>query len=654
MKKKKCKILTIDTETYDGLLGDLKRIAIFDGKKVTFGFNFKDILHVIEYYYDKNFMPVCYIHNLEFDLRKIPEVLKYADWKKCFIINNHIVKFSTKKFILQDSFRLLPYSLSKLSKDFNVEHGKLNLFEEVSKKYPNKYYDVVDFLNKCDVNDELFLKYLEYDVVSLYEILEKIRSLTYLDENEFSQKMTTSSLSRSLFKKGLKKPFRHEKYLKNDYDIMTSFKWTKEYEDAEELVRASYFGGRTEVFTPVLENKAFHYDMNSQYPFVMIDSRGYPIGKPIHLKDELAKTNWENWIKNHHGCGFLSCDVYVPEQYIPPLPCKMGKLTFPCGFIFGTWTYEELEYSIKECCVQILKIHECVYFERMFPIFEMFIKEFYQLKENASLNNNEALRTFSKLIMNTAYGYLGMRRDNKTSLLPYEQINDLNDESIISINPEMGYVEVRADVSADYIQPQIASYVTSRARIILLKTLKYCVDKGKIYYCDTDSIVCDCELPNELIDKNKLGFWDLEKKPIKGLFIKPKVYVEVTENLQNGELIEKTNVKFKGISKTTQEKFNYDTYLEIYHKILSGKENEITLEENKTLLRSIIFMLKNNLEHNFYELRNKKMYLNSPDKRIINFKENYSKPYFFKSIKDFENFSYKDWKKTVNFDMDGV
>ena len=45
MKKSKrpIKIITLDTETYDGLRDVLKRIVIYDGKQVFYGYNFDDV-----------------------------------------------------------------------------------------------------------------------------------------------------------------------------------------------------------------------------------------------------------------------------------------------------------------------------------------------------------------------------------------------------------------------------------------------------------------------------------------------------------------------------------------------------------------------------------------------------------------------------------
>ena len=72
--KKEPIIITLDTETYNGLLGDLKRIAIYDGSKVHYGYSFADIEAILLNYaliYDVH----IYIHNAEFDIRKIPNCL---------------------------------------------------------------------------------------------------------------------------------------------------------------------------------------------------------------------------------------------------------------------------------------------------------------------------------------------------------------------------------------------------------------------------------------------------------------------------------------------------------------------------------------------------------------------------------------------------
>ena len=643
-KKKLIKLITLDTETYNGLVGGLKRIAIYDGKEVTYGYKFLDIEPKLIEYEKQGFQVHVYIHNMEFDLRKIPQVF-YADrivWEKCFVINGKLATVACKHYTFHDSFKLLPMSLSKLSKDFGVEHGKLDLLEEVLKTYPGQYeiYDeennldknstLVNFLDKCPVDDELFLKYLGYDVISLYEILQILMAVSGVDLNTFVKKISTASLSRHVFKNGYKgKEFRTNGYSMTDYDLLCSYKWNDNLK-VEEFIRCSYCGGRTEVFKPVLDGQAYHMDINSMYPFVMFEKE-FPIGTPEYIDNgEVAQAYFESWLENHDGLGFICATVEIPRQHIPPLPVKMGKLTFPTGVVYGTWTYTELEYAIKNCEVKILEYREVCHFSRTFPVFKNFIDELYKIKQQATHDGNKSLRTFAKLFMNVGYGYTGMNRD-KTKLDSIENMSKY--EKINSINEELGFIEVPADVQSEYIQVQVASYVTSYARLVLLDALRKADKVGEVYYCDTDSIVTDKPFPDEMIDSEKLGYWDVESKPSSGLFLRPKVYVE---NDVSGDITK----KFKGVSKETQEKLSYDDYQTLYEELQDLKKSEIVVERNKLTMRSIMYMEKQGLSMDYYETRDKKMNLVTIEKRDINYSENWTRPHHFATVEEFENFSY--------------
>ena len=644
-KKKPVKLITLDTETYNGLVGGLKRIAIYDGKEVTYGYKFMDIEPKLIEYNKQGFQVHIYIHNMEFDLRKIPQVF-YADriiWEKCFVINGKLATVACKHYTLHDSFKLLPMSLSKLSKDFGVEHGKLDLLDAVLETYPNQYeiFDsdnnldkngtLVNFLDKCPVDDELFLKYLGYDVISLYEILQILMDVSGVDLNTFVKKISTASLSRHVFKNGYKgNEFRTTGYSKTDYDMMCSHKWTDEDMYIEEFIRCSYCGGRTEVFKPVLDGQAYHMDINSMYPYVMYEKE-FPIGEPEYIDNpKVAQAYFEQWLQFHEGLGFICCTVEIPKQNIPPLPVKMGKLTFPTGVVYGTWTYVELEYAIKNCGVKILEYREVCHFGRTFPVFKNFIGELYGIKQQATHNGNKSLRTFAKLFMNVGYGYTGMTRD-KTKLDTIDNINEY--DKIVAVNEELGFIEVPADVKSEYIQVQVASYVTSYARLVLLDALRKADENGTVYYCDTDSIVTDKPFPEEMLDPEKLGFWDVESKPIKGLFLRPKVYVE----LDNSGDVTK---KFKGVSRETQAKMTYDDYTVLYDELQDLKKSEIVVEKNKLTMRSIMYMEKEGLDFSYYETRDKKMNLQTIEKRDINYAENWTKPHHFETEEDFQNFSY--------------
>ena len=205
-------------------------------------------------------------------------------------------------------------------------------------------------------------------------------------------------------------------------------------------------------------------------------------------------------------------------------------------------------------------------------------------------------------------------------------------------------MEIPQQIKSEYIQVGVASTVTCRARLVLLKALRYCAERGNVYYCDTDSIVTDVKLPEEIVDAVELGKWDLENTIEKGLFLKPKVYSEISINNE-------TNIKFKGVSRETQNDLNFKSYEELLEELQTQTKEYIIVEKNKATFRSLMFMKKQGLPDDYYETRDKKLNLNTTEKRKMYYKENHTDPYYFESINDFNNFLFILKKKKINFSM---
>lgn len=434
--KRPPKILTLDTETID-LDGPLKRIGIYDGfSEPKLGYTFEDIEDVIYYWYNAGYMPHIYIHNADFDLRKLPEIWYAGNvvWSRTKKIGTKYARIQCKNYVIHDSLKLLPFSLKKLSKDFGLEHGKVDLWEAVQEAYPNQYENEVDFLNRCDPDDPVYLKYLKFDVISLYELIYKLIEVSGIPEDKIVGCLSTASMSKYVLKNGYK-GITFGDGEKTDYEYLVSCQaWASKktmkqcsisYEECEYKIREGFYGGRTEVFTPRLMEKtdrygnpritAYHYDVNSLYPFAMskqeelsgvIVGSDYPIGYPHFQSDSrLCKLDWDRWLKTHEGLGYIKATVFIPPQEIPPLPVKLGKLAFVTGTVVGTWTYTELEYAVKNCGVEVLEIHEMIHFKRTHKIFKRFVEVFYDLKVKGKEVGNASLTAFSKLMLNTAYGW---------------------------------------------------------------------------------------------------------------------------------------------------------------------------------------------------------------------------------------------------------
>lgn len=649
-KKRINKLYTLDTETI-GLDGDIKRIAVYDGQDITYGYRFEEIEWVFEKSYQEGFQPHVYVHNLEFDIRKMPTVFELGNvnWNKTILLGNKYAKIHCKNYVFHDSFKILPMGLDKLSKGFDLEHGKMDLWAEVEKAYPGQYRDKEDYFRNCDPDDPIYVKYLGYDVISLYELMEKVMDFSGLELDEMVKIISTASLSRYLFKKGYKgHNFISDGKRKTDFQLLTDFSsWSSKkpmkgfpeisYYDVEKKIRDGYYGGRTEVFTPRLKKSvAYHYDVNSLYPSVMIDNE-FPIGIPVFYDEpETVENHWKMWENDHTGKGFLKCVVNIPMQHIPPLPAKMGKLVFPAGVVSGTWVFEELEYAVENCDVEILEYQEMIFFKKSFAVFHNFVSTFYQMKEEGKRTGNGALTQLAKLILNTAYGWTALIRE-RTELKNIDQLEKLEEKgTLLYTNEELGYCMAESFVVADYVQVAVGAYVTAYARLVMLDALRKCEKGGgTVYYCDTDSIVTDIPMPDEIVHSTKIGYWDLEGVLSDGIFLFPKVYAEVKQDSA-------VNIKFKGVSKSTQHGMKYGLYEQLLSDLQNGSTEKVTVEKGKEMLRSVSYAQKTGRDPNILEIRDKKINLGNIQKRNMDYRNNSSEPWYFETLEEFLAFDFNE------------
>jgi hypothetical protein len=102
----------------------------------------------------------------------------------------------------------------------------------------------------------------------------------------------------------------------------------------------------------------------------------------------------------------------------------------------------------------------------------------------------------------------------------------------------------------------------------------------------------------------------------------------------NGNKINKTTIKAKGIPGHIREQFTEDTYNLIMDKIKSGQERIMFFGTDDSLFDKEVFTrgkfvsnLKNNADFDKSIKIKKGMNLRAKQKRNINYKENYSKPW---------------------------
>ncbi|HDR7311490.1 TPA: DNA polymerase [Bacillus cytotoxicus] len=654
-RQKPAKLLTLDTETR-GLTGDVFRVGLFDGKTYYCSNTFDEILDIFERYKEKYECHV-YVHNLDFDLAKIATTLFKRDrvwFGKSIFINGNVVTLHSDSMILHDSLRLLPGTLEKLCKDFGLSDNAKKDLSDVIKEQGYAIYkedgtydkkkSLGNYFENVDPNDPTLNEYLEYDCRSLYEILTIVMDIAGIDLETLVKCPTTASLAMRVYK---------EKFSESYNTVCTSWYMGEWGQFLEDHVRMAYYGGRTEVFTPYIEN-GFHYDVNSLYPYVMKIAK-FPVGYPTLLKDGKAKSKWNHWKRRAIGGGVMWCRVDVPEDmYLPVLPKRdpSGKLLFPVGKLEGVWTLPELLEAERNGCT-VEEIYQMVYWERMEKVFQDFVEHFEDIKKTSK----GAKRTFAKLMQNSLYGKFGMNRKRITygdmedrydlheKEIPYKEFkHDCN-------GIQLSFIQYLTESKAAYIQPHIAAYVTAYARILLYRGLKKQETKGVIAYCDTDSIAGTCQMPDDMIDEADYGKWKLEGVIKEGIFLQPKLYAEIYED-------GKEVIRAKGIPKEKMDELSFETYRTWLEIMKEGKQDRIDVFKGYQARKKFSTTLKASEDFDTMREMRKSINLLLEQKRDIDYKANVTRPhkrYDYGDKKDAIDFAeYREWQKKLNDMYDDV
>lgn len=199
--------------------------------------------------------------------------------------------------------------------------------------------------------------------------------------------------------------------------------------------------------------------------------------------------------------------------------------------------------------------------------------------------------------MNSLYGRFGMDiyknnclwTENQDQMDILEDISDIkNDDSYennhlftYKINPELYDSVLKTDISIERRSKiireynnqirknedsisciQLASAISAYSRMKIVNDITNHIKNNNaiVYYYDTDSIITNIKLNDELIDEKEIGKYKLEYEFNKGIFIAPKIYF-----IKN-----KVNIiKFKGLKKYETQKYTYDMFKKFLKKDFS-------------------------------------------------------------------------------------
>jgi len=381
-----------------------------------------------------------------------------------------IFSFSMAGNTFYDSSGILPFSLEKAAKAFNVAHQKLSVDHSKRKTLRGK-------------QGRELLKYLEHDCKALYEIIERFYQAPILQNTNF--KATLASQSLEVLRKYLSVPIPS---INNP--------------EVDEFIRLAYAGGRVEIFRPIYDSPDTplnYYDFNSLYPSVMRDMDVPGSLKGIH--------------KSVTPLSFVDCEVESPNGlYLPLLWQKTKtKFIFPKGKFRGVFPGVEL-IEAEKLGYKIHKVHKSLEFNNLGPIFKDYITDLYNIKNSAT---NPVQKEVAKYLLNAGYGRMGIKRERESICI------DDGSEGITPLDIFIGGLRLGKKEShfRGFSHPGIAALVTARARIKLHRAMLPVSDR--LYYCDTDSIVTSASLPHS----TRIGELKLEATANRACFLLPKTYV---------------------------------------------------------------------------------------------------------------------------------
>ena len=448
-----------------------------------------------------------------------------------------------KKFSIKHSYAILNNSLEKLGTSFNISVKK-GLFPYKFSKENNLFYIGLtpDISYYNDISNSEYsklitsswsfkdetIKYLNLDLLVLYEVLVKANKQIFIDYDiDMLDSLTISNLAMKLFM---------SKYYNNNIPNINK---PSLYND----IKLAYYGGITEVYKPYGEN-LYYYDVNSLYPYAALnDMPGLDCTKEVFFNHI---TNLDTLF------AFYYCDVECSkDKYIGLLPVRtVSGIHLPVGKWSGWYFSEQLKFA-KDNGYKISVIRGYS-FNRIKNVFDKYIDVIYKIKSQAI---NAVQKSMAKSLLNNLLGRFGIKLDNSvTDILSIDRFNKLatmkkinsykqldNDKILVTYSDKLDNDIIKShnldivklwnvyrdkeSASIDNTSVIISAAVTAYARIYMYKLKLDILNSGNlIYYSDTDSIVTDKQLDNNIVDPNSLGKLKLEYTIKKAIFTGPKTY----------------------------------------------------------------------------------------------------------------------------------
>lgn len=469
------------------------------------------------------------------------------------------------------------------------EYSYYNINKEFKMKIED--YDNIksNYINNWNLKDET-INYLIDDLKSLYEVIKKfstdiykigkfsIRKCPTISSVGFKEFITNHLIFKlkqflkiSSNKNDLKTtnsyPFKHriDDYIWKDglYDKKYLFPLPIIKGAAYKNMRKAYFGGVVDVFCKYGAH-LFHYDVNSLYPAVMLNPM--PGGQILFSTDHN--------LNNYFGIVFVTVNTIEFEnsnyKNYPCLPIKIdGRMYNTLGKWTGWYFSEEVKFA-QQMGYKI-DVHYGYKFDKIEGIFNNYVKTFYDIKEG--FNKDSSIdRMTAKFLLNALSGRFGLKPttdyidivdtknkesiEKKFNIIKQYEIHEnkhfvLYTKKYIAQLADLqsydDYLKIISKEEPDNIDQSISISVaiTAYGRIVMFSTIYRLLDLGyKIYYMDTDCLITDKPIPEDLVGI-EIGKFKLEKEIKEGIYSGPKLYYNLLFKPNKDNDIEE--IKSKGL-----------------------------------------------------------------------------------------------------------
>jgi hypothetical protein len=408
--------------------------------------------------------------------------------RKFIELNGSIIGFSLafKGGVIhfRDSFKLFASSLASLTSEMNVAHKKLEMDHTLITK------------ETFTKNKESILLYHKHDLLGLLEVMDIVADIAF---KEFGVNIVDCFTAASLSKK-IK--FVH-------YWDKASWNLIRIPDNIASYIRSGYKGGRCECFQlGEIAGPIYYYDFTSLYPSVGCYPLPTGVSEMVTFSTDYDETPQViNKVYGSYKLGFIRCNVIGTEEMlkgIRPLHGVVyeGKLVFPYlaepteiilsipeirkGLTLG------YKYALLDGCV----------FQTTGRVMEWFFRSVFAKKYQARQDKTPALELFWKVVLNSGYGFWGLDIMNKNTISISRSTSNaylgyLMDNKLINVKTCGKYNIIRHLSTAECkdVHVGIAAMISSYARIKIHELITDVeAHGGKIYMCDTDSLLTNFDI----------------------------------------------------------------------------------------------------------------------------------------------------------------